>query len=97
MPQFEIVTTAQREDLHEQFATAFKRSWPEFIFHDAITHQFTAAVQERYARNDVTVISDNHVVAGGWGITLAWINPWSTSRVVTTTHSCEPSQSWIHR
>ncbi|NNN09612.1 MAG: GNAT family N-acetyltransferase [Acidimicrobiaceae bacterium] len=72
MPQFEIVTTAEREDLHDQFATAFKSSWPEFIFHDPVAHQFVSAVQERFARYDITVVSDNHVVAGGWGITLAW-------------------------
>lgn len=72
MPPFEIVTTADRPDLHEQFEFAFKGSWPEFIFHDAIAHQFTAAVQERFARYDVTVVLGQRVVAGGWGITLAW-------------------------
>jgi GNAT superfamily N-acetyltransferase len=72
MSQFEIVTTAECEDLHEQFASAFKSSWPEFIFHHAISHQFIAAVQERFARYDITVVNDDHVVAGGWGITLAW-------------------------
>ena len=72
MSQFEIVTTAERVDLHEQFESAFKSSWPELIFHDAIAHQFTTAVQERFARYDVSVVHGNHVVAGGWGITLPW-------------------------
>ncbi len=70
--EFEIVTTAERPDLHDQFEAAFKNSWPEFIFHDAIAHPFMSAVQERFARYDVTVVHDDHVVAGGWGIPLAW-------------------------
>lgn len=72
MPSFDIVTTASRPDLHVQFETAFRGSWPEFIFHDAIAHQFTLAVQETFARYDVTVVQGEHVVAGGWGIVLAW-------------------------
>ena len=72
MSSFEIVTTAERADLHEQFESAFKSSWPEFIFHDPISNQFVGATQERFSRYDVTVIDNSRVVAGGWAITLRW-------------------------
>ena len=72
MPAFEIVTTADRPDLHDQFADAFRSSWPEFIFHDLVSSQYTARVQERFARYDVTVVHDGVVVAGGWGVALYW-------------------------
>jgi hypothetical protein len=55
MSQFEIVTTAERVDLHDQFESTGQCSWPEFILHDAISHQF-AAVRERFPRYDATVV-----------------------------------------
>jgi GNAT superfamily N-acetyltransferase len=72
MPPFEIVTTADRPDLHPQFDDAFRSSWPEFIFHDPIARQYADMVQQRFARFDVTIVQGNMVVAGGWGVALAW-------------------------
>ena len=72
MASFEIVTTAERPDLHPQFDDAFASSWPEFIFHDPVSRHFVPLVQERFARFDVTVVNDGVVVAGGWAVPLAW-------------------------
>lgn len=72
MSHLEIVTTADRDDLHHQFPDAFRSSWPEFIFHDPVANTYAAAVQERFAAYDVTIVLGEVVVAGGWGVALGW-------------------------
>ena len=72
MPVFEVVTTVDRPDLHDQFEDAFRSVWPEFIFHDSISNQYVDRVQERFPQYDVTVVDGDRVVAGGWGVVLSW-------------------------
>ena len=72
MPAFEVVTTTDRPDLHDQFDEAFRPVWPEFIFHDSISNQYVGRVQERFPQYDVTVVDEERVVAGGWGVVFSW-------------------------
>ena len=72
MAQIEVFTTRDRLDLHHQFGEAFGSSWPEFIFHDPVSRTYLPAVQESFTQFDVTLVSEGVVVAGGWGVSLAW-------------------------
>ena len=72
MSVFEVVTTVDRPDLHDQFEEAFRPVWPEFIFHDSVSNQYVGQVQERFPLYDVTVVEGDRVVAGGWGVILSW-------------------------
>jgi len=72
MSTFEVVTTAERPELQDQFDEAFRPLWPEFIFHDAVSNQYVSKVQERFPLFDVTIVDGGKVVAGGWGVVLSW-------------------------
>ena len=72
MAQIEVFTTRDRLDLHHQFGEAFASSWPEFIFHDPVSRTYLPAVQESFTQFDVTLVSEGVVLAGGWGVSLAW-------------------------
>ena len=72
MAQIEVFTTRDRLDLHHQFGEAFANSWPDFIFHDPVSRTYLPAVQESFSHLDVTLVLDGVVVAGGWGVSLAW-------------------------
>ncbi|MEV4620462.1 hypothetical protein AB0J74_17365 [Asanoa sp. NPDC049573] len=68
----EIVTRADRPDLDEQAAEVFRERWPEFIFHDDVPKKYLSRVEEYFARYDIVVLDGGVVVAGGWGVPLAW-------------------------
>ncbi|MEV4532813.1 hypothetical protein AB0J82_03170 [Asanoa sp. NPDC049518] len=69
----EIVTRADRPDLDEQAAVVFRERWPEFIFHDEVPKQYLDRVERFFSRYDIMVLDDDGaVVAGGWGVPLAW-------------------------
>jgi GNAT superfamily N-acetyltransferase len=68
----EIVTAADRPDLDEQAAAAFREKWPEFIFHDDVPRRYGSRVEEYFPRYNVFVLDEGQVVAGGWGVPLAW-------------------------
>ncbi len=72
MSNFEVVTTADRPELQDQFDDAFRPVWPEFIFHDAISNQYVSNVQVRFPLFDVTIVDGGKVVAGGWGVVMSW-------------------------
>jgi GNAT superfamily N-acetyltransferase len=72
MSKFEVVSTVDRPDLHDQFETAFRSVWPELIFHDAVAKEYLDRVQSRFPTYDVTVVEGDQVVAGGWGVALRW-------------------------
>lgn len=72
MSKLEVVTTAERPELQDQFDEAFSPVWPEFIFHDSISNQYVSKVQERFPLFDVTIVDGGKVVAGGWGVVLSW-------------------------
>ncbi|HEV7708270.1 MAG TPA: hypothetical protein VGP16_08765 [Asanoa sp.] len=68
----EIVTRADRPDLDETAAEVFRERWPEFIFHDDVPKKYLARVEEHFGRYDIVVLDGGTVVAGGWGVPLAW-------------------------
>jgi GNAT superfamily N-acetyltransferase len=72
LSEIEIVTTGARPDLHEEAGAAFRGGWPEFIFHDPGAKQYTDRVEQFFGEFDIMVLDDGHVVAGGWGVPLAW-------------------------
>ena len=72
MTSFEVVTTADRPDLHEQLPDEFREVWPEFIFHDAISNEFLPKVDELFAHFNIVVTRGDLVVVGGWGVPLEW-------------------------
>jgi GNAT superfamily N-acetyltransferase len=72
MPDREIVTTSDRPDLEEQSKAAVLPGWPEFIFHDPISSELSPRAAEYFPRFDLRILDDGEVVAGGWGVLLAW-------------------------
>lgn len=68
----EVVITSQRPDLEDQIRDAFHGEWPEFIFHDPVSNEYTGRVQRYFTHLDLTLLDRGQVVAGGWGVPLAW-------------------------
>ncbi len=69
----QIVTAADRPDLESEAGAAFREKWPEFIFHDDVAAQYAPRVETYFSRLDILVLDDDGaVVAGGWGVPLAW-------------------------
>ncbi|MFG1996266.1 hypothetical protein ACGFJ7_40450 [Actinoplanes sp. NPDC048988] len=68
-----IVTRVDHPELQEEAATVFRERWPEFIFHDDVPKKYLARVEEHFSFFDVMALDDDGaVVAGGWGVPLAW-------------------------
>lgn len=72
MSKIEVVTTSQRPDLDDEARAAFRGMWPEFIFHDPVAREYTDRVEQYFEHNDVLLLDGGEVVAGGWGVPLAW-------------------------
>ncbi|HET9091511.1 MAG TPA: GNAT family N-acetyltransferase [Acidimicrobiales bacterium] len=68
----EVVESRLRPDLEEQAEASFRARWPEFIFHDAVSNAHIGQVGEHFGTFDLWVVDDGRVVAGGWGVPLAW-------------------------
>ena len=68
----EFVTAADRPDLEDEAAKAFREKWPEFIFHDAVPREYMPRVEKYFARYNVLALEAGAVVAGGWGVPLVW-------------------------
>ncbi len=72
MSDLEVVTTSERPDLEDETRTAFRQNWPEFIFHDPISNEYVGRVEAYFPYYDVLLLDGGEVVAGGWGVPLAW-------------------------
>jgi len=70
--EIEIVTTAERRDLDDQARAALRGVWPEFIFHDQLVASYIERVEAYFPRYDVLLLAQGEVVAGGWGVPIAW-------------------------
>ncbi|MEU4570038.1 hypothetical protein [Micromonospora sp. NPDC023956] len=68
----EIVTRADRPELHEAAAVVFRERWPEFVFHDDVPKRYLGRAGEYFAQYDIVVLDGDAVVAGGWGVPMAW-------------------------
>jgi GNAT superfamily N-acetyltransferase len=67
-----IVTRADEPGLRDEAAAVFRERWPEFIFHDDTPKKYLGQVRERFGRFDIMVLDQDRVVAGGWGVPIAW-------------------------
>lgn len=67
-----VVTTGEHPELEDETRAALRVEWPEFIFHDPVTSAHIGRVEEYFPRYDVLLLDDGEVVAGGWGVPLAW-------------------------
>jgi GNAT superfamily N-acetyltransferase len=72
VPKTEIVTTTERTDLHDQLPEALDVVWPEFIRHDPISNEYMDRVRARFGEYDLLLVDNGQVVAGGWGVPIAW-------------------------
>lgn len=72
MGGIEVVTSAGRPDLEEQARAAFRGEWPEFIFHDPVSAAHVGRVPEYFPHYDILLLDAGDVVAGGWGVPIAW-------------------------
>lgn len=68
----DVVTSKDRPDLEEQLRVDFRVRWPEFIFHDPVATAHVDAVGRYFPDYDVWLVDSGRVVAGGWGVPLAW-------------------------
>ncbi len=69
----QIITRGERPDLDAEAAETFRERWPEFIFHDELSKKYLARVGQYFGRFDVVALSeDGAVMAGGWGVPIAW-------------------------
>jgi GNAT superfamily N-acetyltransferase len=72
VPETEIVTTTDRHDVDDEARAAFRGEWPEFIFHDPVASAHIERVAAYFPRYDILLLADGEVVAGGWGVPIAW-------------------------
>ena len=72
MPDLTVVTTSDRHDLDDEAAAAFRPGWPEFVFHDPVVSEYIGRVEDYFPSFDIMVLDAGQVVAGGWGVPLAW-------------------------
>ncbi|GAB3067255.1 hypothetical protein [Micromonospora schwarzwaldensis] len=68
----EFVTRIDRPDLHDSAEAVFREDWPEFIFHDDVPTNYMVRVGKYFPRYDVMALDEGRVVAGGWGVPMAW-------------------------
>src|ERR1700690_3225290 len=72
MGEFSVVTSSERHDLDDEARAAFRGEWPEFIFHDPVSNAHVGRVEEYFTRYEIMLLDDGEVVAGGWGVPIAW-------------------------
>jgi GNAT superfamily N-acetyltransferase len=71
MDEFRVVTNSEHPELEVQ-VQKFRGEWPEFIFHDPVSNAHVGRVEQYFPRYDLLLLRGDEVVAGGWGVPLAW-------------------------
>jgi len=66
------VTSGDRPDLDSEASTAFRDRWPEFVFHDSMSHDYIARVEDYFRDFSILVLHEGRVVAGSWGVPFVW-------------------------
>lgn len=71
---FEVVTSADYPELHDEARAAFRDQWPEFVYHDDLDreHPYAERTGTFFRDFHIFLLRDGKVVAGGWGVSLAW-------------------------
>jgi hypothetical protein len=66
-----IASLAERPDLLDRLP--FGPGWPKFIFHDPVADRLMPTVERLFADYNLVLLdADDVVIAGGWGVPLAW-------------------------
>lgn len=68
----EVVTSADRPDLESEAGTAFRKRWPEFIFHDPVPPRYMERVSRYFPHYNILLLDAGCVAAGGWGVPFVW-------------------------
>jgi GNAT superfamily N-acetyltransferase len=68
----EVITVASRPDLEAAMDEAFRGEWPEFLFHDPVSQELADQAISFYPDFNLLVLADGLIVAGGWGVLVAW-------------------------
>lgn len=66
------VTTAERPDLADEAALAFRERWPEFIFHGEVPRESLGRVHRHFPEGNILLLDQGRVVAGGRGVPFSW-------------------------
>lgn len=72
MGEIRVLTNREHPELNDEAEAAFRTEWPEFIFHDPVSNAHVGRAEEYFPRYEVLLVDDGEVVAGGWGVPLAW-------------------------
>lgn len=72
MGGLQVITNSEHPELEDQVRAAFHGEWPEFIFHDPVSNAHIERAGEYFSRYDVLLLDDGEVVAGAWGVPVAW-------------------------
>lgn len=69
-----VVTSPDHPELHGEARLAFRNQWPEFVYHDELERRYPYArrVETHFRDLHIFLLEDGRVVAGGWGVSLAW-------------------------
>lgn len=66
-----VAVLSEEPDLRERMP--FGAGWPKFIFHDAVAQRLMPIVEQAFAEFSLAIVEDDDcIVAGGWGVPLAW-------------------------
>jgi GNAT superfamily N-acetyltransferase len=68
----EVATVISRPDLEAEMDEAFRGEWPEFIFHDPVSRALADQATDLFPDFNLLALSDGRIVAGGWGVLVAW-------------------------
>jgi GNAT superfamily N-acetyltransferase len=72
MDEITVLTSGEHPELDDEVRAAFRSEWPEFIFHDPVSNAHVERVEKYFPQFDLLLLDDGEVVAGGWGVPLAW-------------------------
>lgn len=66
-----VAVFSEEPDLRER--VPFGAGWPKFIFRDAVALRLMPTVEQAFAEFSLAIVEDDwRIVAGGWGVPLAW-------------------------
>ena len=69
---YTLIPAAEATRYDEEAAVRFGEGWPEFIFHDAASSQWNSRRTGYFRDWEFYFVSGDELVAGCWGVTLAW-------------------------
>ena len=80
----DVVTSADRPDLEQQAAEAFRVTWPEFVFHDPVATQLVSRVSTYFPQYDLLLLDGGASSQAGGGCRSPGTAAWPTCPRGTT-------------